>query len=126
MIVGIGVDLVDIARAERLLASHGERALARTCTPSESRYILGRARPAQHFAARLAAKEAAFKALAGSEDARQVGWVDIEVIPADGGPPGLALHGRAEARAETLGVRQIRLSLSHSDTSAVAMVVFEA
>lgn len=126
MIVGIGIDLVDIGRAERMLSSYGERALARTCTPAEAEYVLARARPAQHLAARLAAKEAAFKALAGSIDARQVGWAEIEVVPADGGPPSLAFHGRARTRAAELGVRRAWLSLSHSDTTAVAMVVLEA
>lgn len=126
MIIGLGIDIVEIARAQRLLDAYDGRALARTCTEAETAYITSRPRPAQHFAARLAAKEAAFKALAGSDRARLVGWRDIEVVAADGGPPGLQLHGLARERAAELGVRQARLSMSHSDGSAVAVVVLES
>jgi holo-[acyl-carrier protein] synthase len=126
VIVGLGVDIVEIARAARLLESYGGRALARTCTDAEAAYVRARPRPAQHFAARLAAKEAAFKALAGSERARLVGWREIEVIAADGGPPGLRLHGTARERGDELGVRGAWLSISHGDSSAVAVVVLES
>ena len=70
MIAGLGIDLVDIARVERMLASKGKRVLERLFTGDEVAYAMARARPAMHLAARLAAKEAAFKALAGSDDAR--------------------------------------------------------
>ena len=68
MIVGLGVDIVEIGRVERLLDAHGKRALQRLFTPNESAYCQAKLRPAQHFAARLAAKEATFKALSGSEE----------------------------------------------------------
>lgn len=126
MIAGIGVDVVDIARASRMLTAYGDRVLARTCTDAEAAYIRGKGHPAQHLASRLAAKEAVFKALAGSADARLIGWREIEVVPALEGGPGLVLHGRARARAAELGVTRLHLSLSHGDVSAVAMVVFEA
>jgi holo-[acyl-carrier protein] synthase len=125
VIVGIGVDVVGIERAQRMLDAYGARALARTCTTAESAYVLARPNAAQHFAARLAAKEAAYKALAGTALARRVGWRDIEVAANAEGPPGLVFHGGAQARARELNVRRVWVSLTHGDGLAVAMVVLE-
>lgn len=126
MIVGVGFDLVEIARVERLLDGKGDRALARLFTEGEVTYARARARPAMHLAARLAAKEAAFKALAGSESARLIGWKDIEVLSRPGHAPELLLHGHALQRAEVLGVRRHWLTLSHTDSTAGAVAVLEA
>lgn len=125
MIAGVGIDLVDIARVQRLLDAKGERALRRLFTSAEIDYALTRALPAQHLAARLAAKEAAFKALAGNSLARGIGWREIEVVPGDHGPT-LSLHGRAAERAAQLAVTEIWVSLTHSGTTAAAVVVLEA
>ena len=125
MIVGVGIDLVDIARVDRLLDAKGERALRRLFTADEVSYALARPLPAQHLAARLAAKEAAFKALSGSSLARGIGWREIEVIRTDDRPT-LALHGRAADRAAALGVTNIWVSLTHSATTAGAVVVLDA
>lgn len=125
MIVGVGIDLVDVARVERLLAAKGERALLRLCTEREAAYVRDRHGSAASLAARLAAKEAAFKALSGSEDARGIGWREIEVVKGDHGQPAIALHGRAERRAAELLVRRIHLSLTHTSTTAAAVVVLE-
>ena len=125
MIAGIGIDLVDIARVERLLNSKGERALARLFTADEVAYALARPLPAQHLAARLAAKEAAFKALAGNTLARSIGWREIEVIRGEE-RPSLAFHGRAAERVAELGVTNVWVSLTHSATTAGATVVLEA
>jgi holo-[acyl-carrier protein] synthase len=124
VIAGIGIDLVDIARVDRLLDAKGERALRRLFTADEVAYALGRPLPAQHLAARLAAKEAAFKALSGNSLARGIGWREIEVVRGDHRPT-LALHGRAAERATELGVTSIWVSLTHSATSAGAVVVLE-
>ena len=124
MIAGIGIDLVDISRVDRLLDAKGERALRRLFTADEVSYALARALPAQHLAARLAAKEAAFKALSGNALARGIGWREIEVIRGEIRPT-LALHGRAAERATELGVTSIWLSLTHSATTAGAVVVLE-
>ena len=124
MIRGIGLDLVDIARVDRLLDDKGERALRRLFTADEVSYALARPLPGQHLAARLAAKEAAFKALSGNQLARGIGWKEIEVIRGDHGPT-LALHGRAAERATELGVTSIWVSLTHSATTAGAVVVLE-
>ena len=124
MIAGLGIDLVDIARVQRLIDSKGEHALRRLFTADEVDYALSRALPAQHLAARLAAKEAAFKALAGNSLARTIGWREIEVVRGEHGPT-LSLHGRAADRAAELGVTSIWVSLTHSATTAGAMVVLE-
>ena len=125
MILGVGIDLVDVARAERLLAAKGERALARLCTDREAAYVRAHPAVAASFAARLAAKEAAYKALAGSDEARGIGWRDIEVERAADGKPSLVFRGLARARAEALGVTRVHLSMTHTDLSAGAVVVLE-
>lgn len=125
MIAGVGIDVVEIARVERMLDGTTGRVVARLFTDGEIAYARARPRPAMHLAARLAAKEAAFKALAGSDDARLIGWREVEVVSRDGHAPALRFHGRAEARAKELGVQHVWLSLSHTDTTAAAVVVLE-
>jgi holo-[acyl-carrier protein] synthase len=124
VIAGIGIDLVDIARVERLLDAKGERALRRLFTTNEVAYALARPLPAQHLAARLAAKEAAFKALAGNSLARGIGWREIEVVRGQDGPT-LVFHGKAAERVAELCVTSVWVSLTHSRTTAAATVVLE-
>jgi holo-[acyl-carrier protein] synthase len=119
------MDMVEISRVERLLEWKGDRALKRLFTFREVDYVGGRANSAQSYAARLAAKEAAFKALAGSEIARAIGWRDLEVVMRSDGSPTLALHGHARRRATELGVTKIHLTLTHTATTAGAMVILE-
>ena len=126
MILGIGFDLVSIARVEAMLARKEQRALDRLFTAHEQAYALARARPAMHLSARLAAKEAAFKALTGSDEAKLIGWKEAEVRRGDEGPPVLHFTGRAATRAADLGVVRVHLTLSHTDETAGAMVILEA
>jgi len=126
MIVGVGFDLVAIARVEAMLARKEDRALDRLFTQHEKEYALARARPAMHLAARLAAKEAAFKALTGSDEAKKIGWKEAEVQRGEEGPPRLAFTGRAALRAAELGVKTVFLTLSHTDDTAGAVVILEA
>jgi holo-[acyl-carrier protein] synthase len=126
MIIGVGVDLVEISRVRSLIASQGERALLRLFTESERSYCSGMANPARHYAARVAAKEAAFKALSGSDEARGIAWREMEVELDHIGRPSLRLHGRATARAKELGVVRSWISLSHGDDLATAFVVLES
>ncbi len=123
--VGVGVDLVEVSRVAAIIADKGARVFERLLTPAERAYCESRPDPATHVAVRLAAKEAAYKALQGSEGARGIGWRDIEVIRAADGRPDLALSGLAQARARELGVRRVLLSLSHTHLAAVAVVVLE-
>jgi holo-[acyl-carrier protein] synthase len=125
VILGLGIDLVEIARVERIIGERGERALARLFTEAEVAYARQRARPAMHLAARIAAKEAAFKALAGSADARLIGWREVEVVARPGGPPTLVFHGRADFRAREIGVQHVHVSLTHTGQTAGAVVVLE-
>jgi len=125
VIVGLGVDLVEIARVRRLIESRGERAMGRLFTDGERAYAHYRVDPAPHLAARIAAKEAAFKALAGKDLARGISWRELEVFARDDGGPLLRLHGRAERRATELGVSRILVTISHTETMAVAVVVLE-
>jgi holo-[acyl-carrier protein] synthase len=125
MILGLGVDIVDIGRARRMYQDWGDRLLVRVCTPTEAAYVRSRADAAPHLAARLAAKEAAYKALAGSLSARAIGWKELEVISDGASPPALVLHGRARARAAELGAAEPLLTISHSDGAAVAVVLIQ-
>jgi holo-[acyl-carrier protein] synthase len=125
VIAGLGIDLVEIARVERMLAEKGRRVLDRLFTPEEVAFAMARARPAMHLAARLAAKEATFKALSGSDDARLIGWREVEVVSREGHSPTLVLRGRADTRARELGIEHVWLSLTHTDSTAAATVVLE-
>jgi holo-[acyl-carrier protein] synthase len=125
MILGLGADLVAIPRVEAMLQRHRERFLARVFTPAERADCVGRARPAMHLAARLAAKEATMKAL-GTGWGLGVRWLDVEVRSGGDGPPTLLLAGAARARAELLGIRQTLVSLSHDGEFALAVVIAAA
>ena len=125
MIIAVGIDMVEIARVERLLASKGDHALRKLFTDAERAYATSRPRPAINLAARVAAKEAAYKALRGTREARAIGWRAVEVTLAEDGSPWLLLHGGAARRAIELGVTRIHLSLSHTTSSAAAVVVLE-
>lgn len=126
MIVGIGVDMVEIDRMRRILESKSDRLIQRVFTEEEARYALARADPAMHFAARIAAKEAAYKALSGNHLARAVSWREIEVLLREDGAPYLMLHGRARDRAAELSVERTLISLTHSRTAAAAVVILES
>jgi holo-[acyl-carrier protein] synthase len=126
MVVGVGLDLVEIERVERMIQSLGDRMYARLFSPGEASYIRGKPLPAQHAAVRLAAKEAAFKALAGNDLARTITWRDVEVVSDARGIPSIRLHGAAEDRARELGVTRIHVSLTHTHTTAAAVVVLSA
>lgn len=125
MIVGIGVDAVDIDRVERMLDTYRDRMLERLFTEHEIAFLSAKAKPAQHLAVRLAAKEAAYKALSGNDLARGISWRDIEVFSRGDGSPELRLHGRAASRYEELAATSVHVSLTHSEATAVAVVIVE-
>jgi holo-[acyl-carrier protein] synthase len=122
-VIGVGIDLVAVPRVARLIERHGTRALERVLTPGEREYCLGKVHPAQSVAARIAAKEAAFKALALDQEALRIGWTELEVVRDRDGRPQLVLHGRAEQAARRLGVCRSAVSLTHEREHAAAMVV---
>ena len=119
MIVGVGIDMMEIDRFADALARR-PRLAERCFTPDEAAYCASRAFPPQHFAARFAAKEAVGKAL-GIGMTR---WREVEVVRGRGAPS-VRLHGRYAARAERIGVTQIHLSLTHGQLSAAAVAVAE-
>jgi holo-[acyl-carrier protein] synthase len=125
MIIGLGIDAVDVERVDRMFADKGDRMLARLFTPRELAFLSTKMAPAQHMAVRLAAKEAAYKALAGNALARGIGWREVEVISRADGAPELQLHGRAAERFVELGAVKAHVSLTHSAATAVAVVVIE-
>ena len=126
MIVGIGVDLCELARLERALAARsGARFRARVFTPAEVRYCEQRRRTAtQSYAGIFAAKEAALKAL-GTGWSHGLGWHSVEVVHEDGGAPGLLLHDAALTLARRRGITRAHLTISHAGGLAVAVVVLE-
>lgn len=124
--IGVGIDVVDVARVERILGRKGRRALDRLLTDAERAYCLGQAEPARHVAARLAAKEAAFKAFHSAGARRMISWREIEVQRQSQGEPSLLLHRRAQQCAADLRLARLLVSLSHSHTQAVAIVLLLA
>jgi len=126
VIAGIGIDLVEIDRVARLLERHGRRGLTRLFTSREVEYCERHTRVASRYAARIAAKEAAYKALARAPGAASIGWTEIEVTMLGTGAPDLIWHGRAALAVAALGVQQVWLTLTHTDTAAAAVVVLES
>jgi holo-[acyl-carrier protein] synthase len=125
MVVGLGTDMIEIARVARALERFGDRFLARVYTPGEVAYCRRKKRnAAESFAARFAAKEAAAKAL-GTGISRGVAWTEFEVVRAPGQRPELRLSGRAEQIAARLGIRRLALSITHSREFSMAVVVAE-
>ncbi len=114
----VGVDMIEIRRVARVLQRHPRRFLDRVYTPEEVAFCRGRV---PELAARFAAKEAVMKAL--GTGARSVAWRDIEVLPDRRGKPLVYLYGGAAARAETIGLHAIDISLSHLADFAIAVVV---
>jgi holo-[acyl-carrier protein] synthase len=121
--VGVGVDLVEVSRARAMIADKGAQVFDRLLTTSEAEYCRSRPDPAEHVAVRLAAKEAVYKALQGSDEARGIGWRDIEVTRAPDGRPDVELSGLAAKRAKELRVKRVLLSLSHTHEAAIAIAV---
>jgi holo-[acyl-carrier protein] synthase len=124
MIVGVGTDLVQVARVWAVLERKGDRALRRLFTPAEVARCRGGRSPRESFAARFAAKEAFFKAL-GTGWGRGAAWAEVEVVSAPSGAPTLRLHGGAAALAAAAGVRRVHVSLTHTGDLAGAYVVLE-
>lgn len=124
MILGFGMDVVEIARFARILdgpAARLERLLARVFTPAERAYCDARHDRAGRYAARFAAKEAAVKALGAPEGIR---WTDLEVVRAEGAPT-LALSGAAAAACARRGVARVHLTITHDAGVAAAAVILE-
>ena len=115
----MGVDICEIARMERALARH-PTLRERVFTAEERAYCDGKARPAESYAGRFAAREATIKALGGYRGKR---WQDIHVTRHPSGAPAIALEGDAKRRADALGVERVLITFTHEKTNAVAFAV---
>jgi holo-[acyl-carrier protein] synthase len=124
-VIAVGLDVVESSRAQALLDRHGERIMARVLTDEERDYLHTLADPVPAFAARLAAKEAVYKALQVLPGAQAVGWREIGVHRLPDGRPEIVLSGHAE---ELLRPHQvlIHISLSHSHDVAAAVAILES
>lgn len=124
MIVGLGVDIAEVQRVQAVIERRGATFLRRVYTPKEIEYCEQFKNKFERYAGRFAAKEAAMKAL-GTGWRGGVRWVDVEVVREKNGRPTIALSGEAAKIAERLGTKRISLSITHTETQALAQVIFE-
>lgn len=117
-ILGLGVDLADIERVGDVLAKY-PRFAERCFTEHERDYAFRFARPERRLAARFAGKEAVMKSMGTGW--RRIRWRDIEIT--GGGKPTVKMSGNAAARARMLGVTEVLVTITHTDTSALVMAV---
>ena len=123
MIFGIGTDIVEVARIEKILSKeHGFR--EKVFTPGEINYCNSKKNPAESYAARFAAKEAFFKAL-GTGWAGEMQFTEIEIISGNRGEPIIALHGNVHTITEAHGIDNVYVSLSHTTLFATAIILLE-
>ena len=122
MIVGLGIDVVELGRIERIWDRYGTRFASKILTVSEQQALP--ASPIAYLASRFAAKEAAVKAL-GTGFRNGITFHSLAVRSLPSGQPELILHGRASERAKELGVANWLISLSHSQNTVCAVVILE-
>jgi holo-[acyl-carrier protein] synthase len=125
MIVGLGVDLAQISRIERVWGEYQDRFLNRIYTPAEQRLGLSRPRPAHFLAQRFAAKEAVSKAL-GTGIRQGFRWREVETLPLATGEPVVSLTGHTLELMRRRGGRRVWISLSDEGDHAVAVAVIES
>ena len=121
MIIGIGIDIIEIYRIKRALSA---RFIERVFTPREIAYC-EQSRRVEKYAARFAAKEAARKAIGAATPVTALSWQDVEVVSSPEGAPQLVFHGRAAELLQMLQVTRTHVSLSHSMDNAIAQVLLE-
>jgi holo-[acyl-carrier protein] synthase len=124
MIVGLGIDMAEVDRIEAAIRRYGERFLRRVYTEAEVSYCQSKGNRFERFAGRFAAKEAAMKAI-GTGWKRGVTWRDFEVTREASGRPGIRLSGVAAQVAGRLGAKRALLSITHSNSVAIAQVILE-
>jgi holo-[acyl-carrier protein] synthase len=124
MILGTGIDIIEVSRIEASHQKFGERFLHRILKPAEIAYCLAHKRPAPFLAARFAAKEAISKAF-GTGIGRQLGWQDMEVGRKESGEPFVILHDAGQRLLAERGGRIVQLSLSHTEHYAAAVAILE-
>jgi holo-[acyl-carrier protein] synthase len=125
LILGTGIDLIEVQRVEAAYAKFGERFLNRILHPDELAYCLSHKAPGPFLAARFAGKEAVSKAF-GTGIGAQLGWQDIEIRRKDSGEPFIVLHGKGQTLLTERGGRMVHLSLSHTAVHATAIAILES
>ncbi len=125
MILGVGIDIIEVDRIRQAWRQHGERFLHRILLQAEADYCSTQSDPGPSLAARFAAKEAVSKAF-GTGIGAALGWHDIEVLRQPSGQPQILLHGKGARLLQERGGRLVHLSLSHSAGQAVAMAILES
>ena len=124
MILGIGIDIIEVARIKASLEKFGERFGKRILLPDETAYCLSHKDPAPFVAARFAAKEAISKAF-GTGIGTQLGWQDMEICKKESGEPFVVLHGKGKKLFESRQAKQLLVSLSHTENYAAVTAVLE-
>jgi holo-[acyl-carrier protein] synthase len=124
MIVGIGIDLVEVARIEAVWKKFGDRFIHRILLPDEAAYCLSHKNPALFIAARFAAKEAVSKAF-GTGIGPSIGWHDIEIRHKGSGQPYVMFHGKGLELFTGMKANVIHISLTHTATNAAAVAILE-
>src|SRR5580704_4892902 len=125
MILGVGIDLIEVDRIQASHEKFGERFLNRILLPNEIAYCLSHKIPGPFLAARFAAKEAISKAF-GTGIGAQLSWQDMEVGRRESGEPYVILHGKGEALLQSRGGRIVLISLSHTQQHATAVAILES
>lgn len=125
MILGTGIDIIEVARIRSSHEKFGERFLQRILKPSEISYCLQHKDPGPFLAARFAAKEAISKAF-GTGIGAELAWQDIEIQKKTSGEPIVVLHDKAVLLLERRGGRAVHLSLSHTRDYAAAVAILES
>ena len=125
MVIGIGIDIIEVARIAASQEKFGERFLKRILHPSEIEYCLSNRVPAPFVAARFAAKEAISKAF-GTGIGSQLGWLDMEIAKKASGEPFVVLHGAGNNLLETRKAKAVLVSLSHTQNYATAVAILES
>jgi len=125
MILGIGIDIIEVARIQASHEKFGERFINRILHPNEIKYCLSHRVPGPFLAARFAAKEAISKAF-GTGIGAQLGWHDMEVGRKESGEPFVILHDKGQALLKARGASHVLISLSHTADHATAVAILEA
>ncbi|HZR21644.1 MAG TPA: holo-ACP synthase [Verrucomicrobiae bacterium] len=125
MILGVGIDIIEVARIESSYAKFGERFLNRILHANEIQYCLSHRAPGPHLAARFAAKEAISKAF-GTGIGAQLSWQDVEVGRRDSGEPFVIFHEKGTLLMRARRATGLRISLTHTQTYAAAVAILES
>jgi len=124
MILGTGIDIIEVTRIAASYEKFGERFVNRILVADEIAYCLSHRQPAPFLAVRFAAKEAVSKAF-GTGIGAQLGWQDIEVRRKESGEPYVVLHGKGQELFQARGAKHLHVSLSHTQQYAAAMAILE-